>query len=150
MSGERPEAKADPRRPRAILFLSLILLIYNLAASARQDFFWPAPHSGIAGPGQPTASIPVATAGQFLRSAGKGPLTLRQKFLSGARIDVNRAPMRELSELPGISDRVASAMVAERSRIGRYRTPSDLLEVRGIKEKRLQKILPFLSGFDNN
>ncbi|MBE0607527.1 MAG: helix-hairpin-helix domain-containing protein [Deltaproteobacteria bacterium] len=56
----------------------------------------------------------------------------------------------ELSELPGISDKVAAALLEERDRLGRFRSPRDLLGVKGIKGKRLQKILPFLSEIQNN
>lgn len=77
-------------------------------------------------------------------------MTARQKFLVGKRIDVNRAGWREISELPGISDGVARAVVETRGRIGGFKAAEDLLSVRGIKEKRLKKILPFLAKFANN
>lgn len=78
------------------------------------------------------------------------PRTVRQRFLIGLKIDVNWAPWQEISELPGISDKVARAVVERRIRTGRFRRPEALLAVPGIKEKRLKKILPFLSGFQNN
>ena len=79
-----------------------------------------------------------------------GPLTARQKFLLGLRVDINRAGFKEISDLPGISDTVGKAVVAERERRGGFRRPEDLLGVRGIKEKRLKKILPFIALFPNN
>ena len=78
-----------------------------------------------------------------------GPLTVRQKFLLGIRVDINRADFKEISDLPGISDSVAKAVVEERERRGGFRRPEDLLAVRGIKEKRLKKILPFIVIFPN-
>ncbi len=77
-------------------------------------------------------------------------MTARQKFLLGLRVDINRAGYREISDLPGLSDSIARAVVDERDRRGGFRRPEDLLAVRGIKEKRLKKILPFLSAFPNN
>jgi len=71
-------------------------------------------------------------------------------YLLGYRVDINRAGARELSGIPGISDSTATSIVSERSRIRGYRRPRELLRVRGIKEKRLKKILPFLTGFHNN
>lgn len=56
----------------------------------------------------------------------------------------------EISELPGISDGIAAAVVEERDRLGRFRSPGDLLGVKGIKGKRLRKILPFLAKMPNN
>jgi competence protein ComEA len=79
-----------------------------------------------------------------------GPLTVRQKFLLGTLVDINRSDYKEISELPGISDTVARAILEERKRRGGFRRPEDLLTVRGIKEKRLKKILPFIANFPNN
>jgi len=90
------------------------------------------------------------TALPSVQSPRSGPLTIRQKYLLGKRVDINRASPSEISELPGISDTVAAAVVEERDRLGRFRSPADLLGVRGIKEKRLQKILPFLAEMPNN
>lgn len=84
------------------------------------------------------------------RGGRAGPLSVRQRFLVGRSVDVNRAGWEEISGLPGISDGVARAVVARRARAGPFRRPDDLLAVPGIKEKRLKKILPFLSGFPNN
>jgi len=63
---------------------------------------------------------------------------------------MNQATAEEISELPGISDEVAAAVVAERTRRGGFRSPRDLLSVQGIKERRLEKILPFLAEMENN
>jgi competence protein ComEA len=83
-------------------------------------------------------------------SPRSGPLTIRQKYLLGKRVDINKASLEEISELPGISDKVAAAVLEERERLGRFRSHEDLLGVTGIKEKRLQKILPFLAEMPNN
>ena len=88
--------------------------------------------------------VPEATGGHG------GPLNVRQRFLLGERVDINRAGIRELSELPGISDPIAREIARERARRGGFRRPEDLLAVRGIKEKRLKKILPFLTVIPNN
>ena len=77
-------------------------------------------------------------------------MTVRQKFLLGRRVNLNKAGYEEISGLPGISDPVAKAIVEERKRLGSFTRPDDLLAVRGIKEKRLQKILPFITVFPNN
>jgi len=65
-------------------------------------------------------------------------------------VDINRATAEEISELPGISDPVADAVVAERARRGGFRSHRELLSVPGIKERRLEKILPFLAEMENN
>jgi competence ComEA-like helix-hairpin-helix protein len=144
-----PECSA--KKQRAVLLLSLILLVWNAYATAQRlavggsltidgiDVSSPLPPA--------TDNEPVLIAPKSPRS---GPLTIRQKYLLGKRVDINTASLQEISELPGISDKIAAAVVKERERIGRFHSPDDLLGVKGIKEKRLQKILPFLSKMPNN
>ncbi len=101
------------------------------------------PAAGASG-GAGGGAVPGAAGGR------SGPLSVRQRYLLGRKVDVNKAGWAEISGLPGITDSVARAVVAQRERTGPFRRPGDLLEVRGIKEKRLKKILPFLSDFPNN
>lgn len=132
------------RKRRAVLLLSLILLVWNAIATARRAVptgFLPSTDRYDASP------VPVLTRGDAAtllsaESPRSAPLTIRQKYLLGNRVDINKASLSELSELPGISDEIAAAVVEERDRLGRFRSPGDLLGVWGIKEKRLQKILP--------
>ncbi len=142
---------SDGKR-RAVLLLSLILLVWNACATAQR-----VSSVGLLPPmeGTDTSSV-LANASDnetnvlSSESPRSGPLTIRQKYLLGKRVDINEASVVEISELPGISDKVAAAVVEERDRIGRFRSPEDLLGVKGIKEKRLQKILPFLAKMLNN
>ena len=136
---------------RGILLLSLILLVWNLLASALRavPVVLPPDADRIAAVPLPSPADDdnVARSAESPRS---GPLTIRQRYLLGKRVDINTASLRELSELPGISDEVAAALVAARVRMGGFRSPEDLLGVKGIKARRLRKILPFLSGMRNN
>jgi competence ComEA-like helix-hairpin-helix protein len=150
---------ANPGRPessggknRAYLLISLILLVWNTVASARLVVEGIPP--SVPDPGAShrshglTAEDVLAQPGTV--SARRGSLSLRQKYLLGKRVDINRATVAEISELPGISDGVAAAVVAERTRRGGFRNHRDLLSVPGIKERRLEKILPFLGEMENN
>ena len=137
---------------RGVLVLSLILLVWNLCPSAERVvsamFFPSVDNAGgtsilRSAPGNETVLLSA-------QSPRSGPLTIRQKYLFGKRVDINKASLSEISELPGISDKIAAAVVEERDRLGRFRSPEDLLGVKGIKAKRLQKILPFLSEIQNN
>jgi competence ComEA-like helix-hairpin-helix protein len=137
---------------RAALLLSLILLVWNACATARHLAsvgFLPSMDRTDGSPVLPSASD-NETAALSAESSQSGPLTIRQKYLLGKRVDINKASLLEISELPGISDKVAAAVVEERDRLGRFRSAEDLLGIRGIKEKRLQKILPFLMKMPNN
>jgi len=146
-------APLPPRRERyrGCLVLSLIVLIGNTAATGLLAVESDLPTS----PDRKQVFSASSTDGDPHRSAavdasGRPPFRVRQKYLLGYRVDINRAGAGEISGLPGISDEIATALLAERRRTGGFRRPRDLLRVRGIKEKRLKKILPFLSGFHNN
>ncbi len=155
---ESPPTLFARARGRACLVLSLIVLVWNIAIQAR-DVVHPqggpatalrsegAPcRAGGRGPGGGVAGVSEAGA-----AGGRaGPLSVRQRFLLGSKVDVNRAGWEEISGLPGISDPVAREVVVRRERTGPFRRPEDLLRVRGIKVKRLENLLPFLSGFHNN
>lgn len=60
-------------------------------------------------------------------------------------VDLNRARASELTQLPGIGPKRAQAILALRSRLGRFRHPADLLRVRGIGVRTLQRIRPYLA-----
>jgi competence ComEA-like helix-hairpin-helix protein len=137
---------------RAVLLLSLILLVWNAGATAQRLDSTGFPPSSERSEGSPVVHPATDNETVFLSAASprSGSLTIRQKYLLGKRIDINKASKWEISELPGISDKVAAAVIEERDRLGQFRSPDDLLGVKGIKEKRLQKILPFLSKMPNN
>lgn len=59
-------------------------------------------------------------------------------------IDLNRATAAELETLPQIGPVLASAIVAYRTRIGAFNDVNQLVEVRGIGPKKLEKIRPYL------
>ena len=136
---------------RSYLFLSMILLVWNSLATAERLF-----HDGFPG-NPPAASESPASESPILRNElpepsgpRKSALTARQKYLIGKQIDINKASKEEFDSLPGISDAMAAAIVAERERTGGFRSPEELTRVKGIKEKRLEKILPFLKKMENN
>ena len=137
---------------RAVLLLSLILLVWNACATAQRVFsvglLSPMDRAGVS----TVLPFPYGneSAALSVESPRTGPFTIRQKYLLGNRIDINKASLSEISELPGISDKIAAAVVEERGRLGRFRSPGDLLGVKGIKGKRLQKLLPFLAKMLNN
>ena len=56
-------------------------------------------------------------------------------------VDVNRATQEELQKLPGIGPVLAGEIIAEREKNGAFYYPEDLLNVKGIGEKSLEKML---------
>jgi competence protein ComEA len=60
------------------------------------------------------------------------------------KLDINRATLAELVAVPGIGSRMAQAIVDLRSKKGSFARLDDLLEVPGIKEKKLASLTAYL------
>ena len=60
-------------------------------------------------------------------------------------IDLNTATIKQLQQLPGVGPTIAKAIVAFRTKSGRFRRLEDLLAVRGISESKLEKIRPYIT-----
>ena len=60
------------------------------------------------------------------------------------RLDINRATVEELQALPGIGVVLARRVVERRTARGSFNTVEDLLEVKGIGEKRLNSLRPLI------
>ena len=59
--------------------------------------------------------------------------------------NVNTAPAAEIEKLPGVGKKSAAAIVAYRTEKGKFKTPKDLLKVKGIGKKTLEKIQKLFS-----
>jgi competence ComEA-like helix-hairpin-helix protein len=147
VGGCRGKGRSSGRKGRSYLFLFTILLLWNTAESL------PLAGRNVASADAKRYEIVRSTAprseeaadGAAASSARSGQWSLRQRYLIGKRLDINTASEDEIAALPGISEETAAAVVAERRRVGRFRSPTELLRVKGIKEKRLEIILPFLA-----
>jgi competence protein ComEA len=69
---------------------------------------------------------------------------LRSPSVSRELLDLNRAGIEELQELPGIGPALAERILESRSRDGRFRVPEDLLRVRGIGPATLDRLRPLI------
>lgn len=58
-----------------------------------------------------------------------------------AAININTADKTTLTELPGIGDKKAAAIVQYRKDHGEFKNPQDLLAVKGIGPKLLEKLV---------
>jgi competence protein ComEA len=63
----------------------------------------------------------------------------------GLTVDVNTASLDDLASIPGLSAKLAMAVVAERTRSGPYESLDDLIRVPGIGPARLARARPFLA-----
>jgi competence protein ComEA len=98
----------------------------------------PAPpgQAGPPAPGAPCPTLPSESAGV----AGRVD-TLAER----APVVLNRATAEELQRLPGVGAKRASAILALRQRLGRFQRKGDLLRVKGIGPRTLERLLPHIA-----
>lgn len=60
------------------------------------------------------------------------------------RVDVNKATRNQLIRLPGIGPKMAKRIISYRNIHGPFKTKRDLLKIKGIGEKKLKVIEPYL------
>jgi hypothetical protein len=60
-------------------------------------------------------------------------------------IDVNRAMMEDLIKLPGVSPSIASGILEARTKVGRFRSKRDLLEIGSVSEELYDMIAPYIT-----
>lgn len=97
----------------------------------------------------PTTDSPGATPGPtpppttVTANYGLHPATT-PAATQGPTLRVNEADADAWTALPGIGPVTAEAIVATRERLGGFKRPEDLMEVPGIKERRLEQLRPYL------
>ena len=62
-----------------------------------------------------------------------------------AKVDINTATLDELMTLPGIGEKRAADIIAEREENGPYRFPEDLARVSGIGETTVAGLLDYIT-----
>ena len=60
-------------------------------------------------------------------------------------IDLNLANVKELQELPGVGPVTAQRIVDMREKSGRFHRVEDLLAIRGISQKKLDAMRPYIT-----
>ncbi len=80
-------------------------------------------------------ALVVLTVGTIL------PLSLAEEI---DPIDLNRATVRELIQLPGVGEVIAKRILDFREKHGPFKRVEDLMKVKGIGEKSLEKIRPYI------
>jgi competence ComEA-like helix-hairpin-helix protein len=68
-----------------------------------------------------------------------------QKHPPSKPIDLNLANIKELQELPGVGPVTAQRIIDLREKSGRFKRVEDLLAVRGISQKKLDAMRPYVS-----
>lgn len=60
-------------------------------------------------------------------------------------INVNTATVKELAQLPGVGEVIAARIVRHREVSGPFRSVNELVIVRGISRKMLEKLRPYVT-----
>jgi len=68
----------------------------------------------------------------------------KEGFFFGNKIDLNEAEIDDLMAIPGIGFKIASEIIQLREKKGGFRSVEELVEVRGIGKKKLEKIKNFV------
>jgi len=106
----------------------------------------------VAGPPEPRSCAPegrgVAPRHWTGCAADPGPpreLTGRERLLAGLPVELNAASPEDLAVVPGLTPRLAVAVVVDRARRGPFSSLDDLERVRGIGPGRLARARRFLA-----
>jgi competence protein ComEA len=111
---------------------------------------WPTSQDSRSDPDEPTApTVPSSSESRdgnpTERSAtGRTPARLGLTQDHG-RVDLNRASVEELEQLPGIGNVLAQRVVEWRGVHGRFRSIEELGNVKGIGAKKLARIRPLVT-----
>ncbi|WP_277713215.1 ComEA family DNA-binding protein [Paenibacillus mucilaginosus] len=98
----------------------------------------------VAGGRVSAAGQPAANGGAA--AAGSPPASQSPAASSAALLNLNQATAEQLDALPGIGPSRAAAIIElRRKRGGAFRSLDELLEIKGIGEKSLQKLKPLLT-----
>jgi competence protein ComEA len=96
----------------------------------------------VTAPGSSAAKIVLSAAPAETPSAAPAPSAKPSGLTPDGKVILNQATAEDLMHLPGIGKKRAEQILALRARLGRFRRPTDLLRVRGLGAKRLQRLLP--------
>ncbi len=72
-------------------------------------------------------------------------LTIRTDGSATTKLDVNRATLEEFERLPGIGPGLAKQLLAHRDQHGPFLRVEDLRGVKGIGQKRFERLAPFVT-----
>ncbi|GHU95633.1 hypothetical protein FACS1894208_08780 [Clostridia bacterium] len=90
---------------------------------------------------EPPAEVSQSAEPEPSSASSSAPASTPAPTPSGP-VNINTAGLTELQRLPGVGPAIAQRILDDRAANGAYRTVDDLLRVKGIGEKTLEKIRP--------
>jgi comEA protein len=64
----------------------------------------------------------------------------KSSLLANGKININTAGITELKMLPGIGEKTAGSIIAYRNQLGSFKSADELMNVKGIGQKKFDKI----------
>lgn len=117
------KTNARKRQTTAGIVIASLLMLGMIVTS------WPAPKKAPA---------------EFDSKALAVPMIAQIPLQTSGTIAINTADVEDLQELPGVGETMAQNILDERAAHGSFYYPEDLLTVRGIGEKKLSGLIPWL------
>ena len=74
-----------------------------------------------------------------------GPALAAGKPTPAGKVNINTASAAQLTTLPGVGPKLAARIVEYRQKSGTFRSPQELLNVKGVGEKNFAKIESLLT-----
>ncbi len=99
----------------------------------------PAPDEGAKAPRRLTLATTIEIDGH---GASVGPMPAKRRLSLGLPVNLNRSGLDELSLVPGVGEITAGRILEFRKGHGPFRNLEELMLVKGIKEKRFEKLKP--------
>jgi competence protein ComEA len=101
-------------------------------------------------PVEPAAQPPPVSSGQTIAAdagapeADAGSVNTTSAVTADGKVILNLATEDDLRKLPGVGPKKAEAIIALRTKLGKFKRAEDLLRVKGIGRKKLAKLRPRL------